>query len=912
MKIAIVDIGWNKINALHPEEGALGGSETWLVQISKAFAKYHKVDVYCTLNIDGILKDVHVPNRVWYNNANELDALSKNKYDFVILNRFFEKNGINYIEYLNRYRVANRIYIQMHDLSFIYNNELLPCEADISQYHLLDSNVSIVCLNEWHKYNLIKQYNALKDDIICIPDGVDLELFEEDIDTSNRDNRILWSSCEERGLDILVNDILPRVKAKVPDFGIDVASYNEPSASLMNNGSVQYLGKLSKKQLYTEQKKHKVWFYPGTFAETFCITMLENILNGCRIVSPMTYGMKSTLSTFYENMCMKYDFDTNKEKAIEEASQDIINILTRDKVELYSNSVYDFIRTKYNWNWSVDAYYDDYISRPCTNDVMQAPRYKCIFLSQYCNEQFFVDEEKLVEETWAKALIDCEIPGCRFFAYTSCDSEHPYPCIDGNRIYVKCDDDVLHTWTKTKLAYQLLQQYSLTSEFIFRTNTSCYINVHKVYGLINRAKPNEIWADWCGYYSKQANGETEFLYNMICGTGYLLHKSIADQVFFSDYNEDNIEGNVGGYKAGDDVNLSRVLNLMSINYESKDLGSYDKEHNTTWCKRYKSGDKQEELDDIAFNTDRSIDDPNVINNEYLVQYRTKYINLEERNSLGNEFIHARELHSSYVKENNRKHYKYLFLSMCCNEPFFKLEQQQVQNTWAKPIIEGKYGNDACYFCYYGSNGTFENDYNDGCSIYLNIDDSLHGTYDKTIRCLQYLIEQGYSWERLVRTNTSTYINADKWLEDFGKFQDNDVISNYFTIQYDSDIESYIAGWCFSLSWEMCKYLVETAELGKRENDDVMISLQLSKVPYLNYKNLGVWHYKCIPQAQGLLGTIKQGDHIFDKPEERFTKEHFKDAYCVQVRNCGIPEARYIEIESLQELDNMHKEIYEKS
>lgn len=911
MKIAIVDICWNKINVLSREEGALGGSETWLVQISKAFAKYHKVDVYCSLNASGVYEDGELPNRKWYDNVDELDRLSKNKYDIVILNRFFEKNGTNYIEHLNRYRVANHIYVQMHDLSLIYNNGVLPYGENVSQYHLLDDNVTIVCLNEWHKYNLIKQYNELKDNIICIPNGVDLEFFSEKIDTTNRDNRVLWSSCEERGLDILVNDILPRVKAKVPDFGIDVASYNEPSESLMSNNSVQYLGKLSKKQLYAEQKKHKVWFYPGTFAETFCITMLENILNGCKVVSPMTYGMKSTLSLFYEDMRMKYDFENDKEKAIEEASQAIIDILTSDKVELYSNSVYDFIRSKYNWNWSVDAYYEDYTSRPCAIDVMQAPRYKCIFLSQYCNEQFFVDEEKLVEETWAKALIGREIPGCRFFAYTSCDQEHPEPCIDENKIYVKCNDDIWHTWTKTKLAYQLLQQYGITSEFIFRTNTSCYINVHKVYGLINKAKPEEIWADWCGYYIKQANGEINFAYNTLCGTGYLLHKSIADQVFFSNYNEDNITDNSGSFRAGDDVNLCRVLHLMSIKYESKDLGSYDEEHNTKWCKRYKSG-YTKPTGQKDFNQNRETYDPNIISNEYLVQYRTKYVNLEERNSLGNEFIHARELHDSYVKENNQKHYKYLFLSMCCNDSFYKLEQKQVQNTWAKPIIEGKYGNDICYFCYYGSDGTFENDYHKGCSIYLNIDDSLQGTYDKTIRCLQYLIEQGYSWERLVRTNSSTYINVEKWLEDYDKFQDNDVLSNMVSLRYNDGIEEYIAGWCFSLSWETCKYLVETAVKHQGELDDTMISLQLKKLPYLNYKNLGIWHYKCIPQSEVLWSYTKPGDEFFDKPEERFTKERFKDAYCIQVRNWGIQEIRYMEIESLQELDNMHKEIYGKN
>ena len=50
------------------------------------------------------------------------------------------------------------------------------------------------------------------------------------------------------------------IKKFVPDFGIDVAGYNDIDMSFDSDVDIRYLGKLSKEQLYEEQRKHKVWF----------------------------------------------------------------------------------------------------------------------------------------------------------------------------------------------------------------------------------------------------------------------------------------------------------------------------------------------------------------------------------------------------------------------------------------------------------------------------------------------------------------------------------------------------------------------------------------------------------------------------------------------------------------------------
>ena len=59
---------------------------------------------------------------------------------------------------------------------------------------------------------------------------------------------------------------------------------------------VEVLGKLSKEDLASYQKRSKVWVYPGQFPETFCITAVENANAGNVIISPLSYGLSTTLN----------------------------------------------------------------------------------------------------------------------------------------------------------------------------------------------------------------------------------------------------------------------------------------------------------------------------------------------------------------------------------------------------------------------------------------------------------------------------------------------------------------------------------------------------------------------------------------------------------------------------------------
>ena len=103
MNIGIIDIGWKELDETTLQNKALGGSETWLMQISKEFSKNHNVDVYCKTKEE--FKDSNV-NYIPVNKMITSLYKQENKYDFVILNRVIYNWNTNIIALLKQYNVT--------------------------------------------------------------------------------------------------------------------------------------------------------------------------------------------------------------------------------------------------------------------------------------------------------------------------------------------------------------------------------------------------------------------------------------------------------------------------------------------------------------------------------------------------------------------------------------------------------------------------------------------------------------------------------------------------------------------------------------------------------------------------------------------------------------------------------------
>lgn len=622
MKIGILDICWKEIEQ-DPGKQVLGGSETWLVQISKEFANQgHDVYVYCLTK-----NEFKWCNVLLY----PIDNFGKEKFDFVILNRFLSIGDINYIKAIYENKLANHVYIQMHDLSITENYKLLTRNEFNKKYSEYNNFITLVALNDWHKNNTLLQYNFKHS--ICSPNGIVLDDFLE-LNTSEKDNRILWSSCEERGLDILINDIYPLVKKEIPDFGIDIAGYNNYSNNTYNDKDVKYIGKLTKRELYNEMSKHKCWFYPGTFAETFCLTMLENVLCGNQIVSPLTYGMHPTIG-YANEIKMQNNFIYNKSSAILEAANKIIDILKNKSIipDVY-NKVIEKIHKEYNWKNSVDIYINDYKS----NSYELKSDKKILILSMSCNHPYFKSLVSVVKDTWAKSIINKEYENVEWFAYTSCDKKHTVPEIDYKEhiIYVDSKDDLFSTYDKTQKAYNMIKNY-IDFDYVVRTNTSVFLNIDNLLLKIKNCNNNDILGGCVGYYYKYPDGRTEFQFNMIVGLFMGMSKSYFDIAMSANNNYEEIP-------SPDDVIISRRL----LDVLKNDFNIVSPNNCSTIYPRYKpfKEDDNEILNREDIKNYTIVTDPNIVNESVVIQLRPLYGDLKERSEKGHEFEHFYELYDA--------------------------------------------------------------------------------------------------------------------------------------------------------------------------------------------------------------------------------------------------------------------------
>lgn len=636
LNVAIIDIGWKELDK-DIIQGALGGSETWLVRTAEEF-RYHgcNVTVYCNT------KEEFKPDRcnVRYVSRDLLKTYKLSNrpyYDFIILNRGLYLDDDPLIPLIKKCNLTDCVFVQMHDLSFVYNDELISNEQ-LLKIGLTDEIVQgVITLNEWHKHNTLAQYPNLNPDrVYYIPNGVDDKFIKPQ---REKDHRVLWSSCKERGLDILVNDIAPKVRLYIPDFGIDVASYGEAPQDM----DVNYLGHLSKEELYQEMSKHACWFYPGVFAETFCITLLENIQQGAYPITPFTYGMRDTIGSNNKQMIgMKYNFQDNYEEACWEAAEKIVDVINH--YDRYKNKVKDlqsYIK-QYNWSETARKYLDLY------NESCGKYTYESIFLVMTANTDFFRNALKAVRETWAKDLIEGMYSRHKFLVYTSCDENHPQPCLDGDVLYVDAGDELYDTYEKTKAAYKLLDDLKITYKRIYRTNTSTYINVLNTINSL-RVNGNDIAGENMHYFINYINPETkefirqEFCTWIIIGLFYGMSHDMIHKIFFSPFTSSDFYP-----RDADDVIQTRILDRLKIPHRRLKVNPLLPQ---TEFPRYKCCriEDYEQFKESCHLHLCYYDDPKLLLQHNVIQLRTLY-EREERITKGHELEHMYELDKGIREE----------------------------------------------------------------------------------------------------------------------------------------------------------------------------------------------------------------------------------------------------------------------
>lgn len=336
----------------------LGGSETWVVRISEALARIPNthIIVYCGCNphTHEIYKNIEYAPIEYFHTNNM-------KYDALIISRVIPKQVIEQITLSNS---CNNVYFMTHDVNLRYFDFESKIITELYYDHIynnqnfLEKFKGIFVLSNWHK-EYIKNFNFPINYIILTANGIDDNLLTLESKNNERDNNIFWSNCIERGFDVLVEKIAPKILKKYPDFKVYISGYNDYNKEYYDNyrklldyDYVINLGNLNKTELYNEMIKHKCAFYPCTFSETFCITSMEQAICENDVIMPLRYG-PATIFNPYKYMFLDLSCDFDKKTDIQLTTNKIINSFKtyydNDKVNL-RKSIKEYLINKYNWD----------------------------------------------------------------------------------------------------------------------------------------------------------------------------------------------------------------------------------------------------------------------------------------------------------------------------------------------------------------------------------------------------------------------------------------------------------------------------------------------------------------------------------------------------------------------------------
>ena len=373
MNICIINDTDTVINYNSLEKGC-GGSETWALQLAQAFVNRGHLVIICTTTNENF-------STMLYNNKINIvpidkieDICNQFTFDFMIISRVLSKNMYHLIK--TNYNISKYIFYQYHDL--------YPLESNYKETFSIVNKV--VALTPFHAKHLhiMTDYDYSK--FTIIPNAIDLNLFTNIQEPEQRDNRILWCSNPDRGLNIILKYLYDDIKKEIPDFGIDICYPNYSSfddTQLISGRDIRNMGSLNKTDLYKEMVKHKCWCYPQNFIDTFCIGMLEQSMCNVNIVCPWWYAPNDIFGDLninnkfeeildntkkYSQSFLKDNIYTSKEKFnnylmwLKDQIIDAIKYYDSEENRIRRYNMRMRVIQSYNWNNIAQLYENLYIN----------------------------------------------------------------------------------------------------------------------------------------------------------------------------------------------------------------------------------------------------------------------------------------------------------------------------------------------------------------------------------------------------------------------------------------------------------------------------------------------------------------------------------------------------------------------
>jgi GT2 family glycosyltransferase/intein/homing endonuclease len=305
---------WEKWSYRNVNEGGIGGSETWVVWVSRELSKLgYRVTVFADCpEFTGPDGDVE-----WLHYGQYPKWVDQHWTDYFISSRTTDS-----LKFPVR---ARKIYVLSHDIWLLSpKNQLFIDRVD-----------KFCALSEWHKKFMMEYHGIPEEKMALTFNGIDFDRFSG-INVERNPYRLIYSSSADRGLDTLLY-LFDFIKTEIPELELHVFyGFENWMKSIKINGKdweqkkldeiqkglkkpgIFYHGRVGQKELAIEFMKSSLWAQPTDFEETFCCLpgsmistnsgqrKIENVMVGDKVfthknrLKPVTKLFKRKID---ENIC---------------------------------------------------------------------------------------------------------------------------------------------------------------------------------------------------------------------------------------------------------------------------------------------------------------------------------------------------------------------------------------------------------------------------------------------------------------------------------------------------------------------------------------------------------------------------------------------------------------------------------
>lgn len=340
--VFIVNGGFGEWRGSDILKKGMGGSETFIVEISRYVEKYDEVVVFCNCGdgeeeFEGVL----------YKNLNNFEEyLKENVVDMVIVSRYPE-----YLGTLYENENVKEVRLILHDM--IPVGEVILRNPKLSK---------IMLLSKYHKSVFDEMFSSLRDITEVFGYGIDVEKVEKAMGkVSKVKNRFIYSSTANRGLLMLLKmwgKIRRELEGATLYIHCDIYNHKwlnevckeemEEIRWIVEKGGLEgvvYKGWVKKEELYKSWGEAEVWFYPTMFLETFCLTALEAGVSKTLIVT-MKIG---SLNEVVGERGVLLDYNLLEERGREKVLEELIGVMRDEgRKKEYVEKNYEYCK-KLTW-----------------------------------------------------------------------------------------------------------------------------------------------------------------------------------------------------------------------------------------------------------------------------------------------------------------------------------------------------------------------------------------------------------------------------------------------------------------------------------------------------------------------------------------------------------------------------------